>query len=76
ARPAERAGGGRILAPGDAAAFARALAELASDPEARARAQRAGEALRATLAPDATAERFEKVLDRARDAQPRAGVHA
>lgn len=64
ARPAERGGAGRILEPGDAAAFARALVELASDSEARSRAQKAGNGLRATLAPDAAAERFERVLKR------------
>jgi len=61
-------GAGRLVPPHDVAALARALEELASDPESRRRAAEAGAALRRRLEPAAVAERFEAVYRQALDA--------
>lgn len=50
---------GRVAPPDDPVAFANAIADLATEPNARAAARDAGADLARRLAPDAVAERFE-----------------
>jgi len=57
-------GAGRLVSP-DAGEIARAIGELASDPDARRLAAAAGAALRQRLEPAAVAERFEGLYRRA-----------
>ncbi len=61
-------GAGRLVPPNDVAALARAIDELARDPESRRRAAEAGGALRHRVEPAAVAERFEAVYRQALDA--------
>jgi glycosyltransferase involved in cell wall biosynthesis len=63
-------GAGRLVPP-DAGEFARALRELAGDPERRRLAAEAGAALRRRLEPAAVAERFEAVYRHALSRQQR-----
>jgi glycosyltransferase involved in cell wall biosynthesis len=61
-------GAGRLVPPHDVAALARALDELARDPDSRRRAVEAGRLVRRRVEPAAVAERFEAVYRRALDA--------
>ncbi|HEX4600760.1 MAG TPA: glycosyltransferase [Gemmatimonadales bacterium] len=61
-------GAGRLVPPHDVAALARALDELARDPDSRRRAMEAGRLVRRRVEPAAVAERFEAVYRRAMDA--------
>lgn len=61
-------GAGRLVPPNDAVALARAIDELARDPEGRRRAAAAGADLRRRFEPAAVAERFEAVYRQALDA--------
>jgi glycosyltransferase involved in cell wall biosynthesis len=60
-----RTGAGRIVPDGDAAALARAIDDLASNPESRRLAAAEGERLKRELHPDAVARCFESVYQQA-----------
>lgn len=58
------AAGGRLATP-DAPSFAAAIRAVLADPDSRAAAAREGAALRARLQPDAAAQAFEAIYERA-----------